>query len=182
MSLKLFFYIVVLIIAVLGYRSYANSKNALHIGDDAPNFRLEDIKGKDRTLEDYAGKYTVLYFYPKDETPGCIKEACLFRDDLAQLEKLGANVVGISVDTSASHAEFAKKYQLPFDLLSDTDGHVAARYQALNNFYILKLAKRHTFLISPDGKIAKIYRDVNVSKHSKQIIEDLIALQHTNVT
>ncbi|PPC95192.1 MAG: peroxiredoxin [Methylotenera sp.] len=182
MSLKLFFYIVVLIIAVLGYRSYANSKNALHMGDDAPNFRLEDIKGKDRTLEDYAGKYTVLYFYPKDETPGCIKEACLFRDDLAQLEKLGANVVGISVDTSASHAEFAKKYQLPFDLLSDTDGHVAARYQALNNFYILKLAKRHTFLISPDGKIAKIYRDVNVSKHSKQIIEDLIALQHTNVT
>jgi peroxiredoxin Q/BCP len=87
-------------------------------------------------------------------------------------------VVGVSVDTANSHADFAKKYKLPFPLLSDVDGKVAAQYQALRDFYILKVAKRHTFLSNPDGKIAKIYRDVNVSKHSNQIIDDLNALKN----
>lgn len=177
MSLKLFFYITILLIAVFGYRSYTATKNGLRIGDAAPNFNLEDAKGQPHSLASYAGKYTVLYFYPKDDTPGCIKEACFFRDDLAQLEKLGANVVGISVDTSKSHGEFAKKYKLPFDLLSDPEGKVAKEYQALTDLFILKLAKRHTFLIDPHGKVAKIYRTVDVSKHSKQIIDDLISIQ-----
>lgn len=96
---------------------------------------------------------------------------------MAQLEKLGAKIVGISVDTSESHAKFSEKYHLPFPLLADTDGKVAASYNALTNLLIIKIAKRHTFLIDPDGKIRKIYTTVNVSNHSQQIIDDLKIIQ-----
>jgi len=175
--LKLIFYSAVMLLAFFGYRSYASADNGLKIGDEAPSFTLNDAKGQTHYLSDYAGKYLVLYFYPKDDTPGCTKEACHFRDDMAQLETLGAKVVGVSVDNSSSHDDFAKKYHLPFPLLSDSNGHIAASYHALTNFYVLKIAKRHTFLISPAGKIAKIYRNVDASNHSKQIIDDLKAIQ-----
>jgi peroxiredoxin Q/BCP len=95
---------------------------------------------------------------------------------MVQLEKLGAKVVGVSVDDSQSHDEFAKKYNLPFPLLTDTSGKVAESYNALTNFYVVKIAKRYTFLINPDGKIAKIYTNVDTSKHSQQIIDDLKAM------
>jgi peroxiredoxin Q/BCP len=178
MTLKLIFYTGVLLLAFFGYRSYAMAGRALQIGDDAPSFTLNDAQGQTHYLSDYAGKYLVLYFYPKDDTPGCTKEACHFRDDMAQLEKLGANVVGVSVDNSASHADFAKKYHLPFPLLIDANGAVADSYQSLTNLYIIKIAKRHTFLISPTGKIAKVYTSVDTSNHSQQIIDDLKLLQH----
>jgi thioredoxin-dependent peroxiredoxin len=178
MTLKLIFYTGVLLLAFFGYRSYAIAGRSLQIGDDAPSFTLNDAQGQTHYLSDYAGKYLVLYFYPKDDTPGCTKEACHFRDDMAQLEKLGANVVGVSVDNSASHADFAKKYHLPFPLLIDANGAVAESYQSLTNLYIVKIAKRHTFLISPTGKIAKVYTSVDTSNHSQQIIDDLKLLQH----
>ena len=178
MTLKLIFYSAILLIAFLGYRSYAQAADLLKVGDDAPSFTLNDAEGQTHYLSDYAGKYLVLYFYPKDDTPGCTKEACHFRDDLAQLEKLGAKVVGVSVDNGASHADFAKKYHLPFPLLSDTDGKVAESYHCLTNFYIVKIAKRYTFLINPTGKIAKVYTSVNTSNHSQQIIDDLKLLQN----
>ena len=178
MILKILFYLAVLILAFFGYRYYSNASFTLKVGDDAPSFTLNDAKGKTHYLSDYAGKYLVLYFYPKDDTPGCTKEACQFRDDMAQLEKLGANVVGISVDNSASHADFAKKYHLPFPLLIDTNGIVAESYNSLTNLYIVKIAKRHTFLIDPAGKIAKVYTSVDTSNHSQQIIDDLKQLQH----
>lgn len=177
MTLKLLFYIAVLLLAFFGYRNYATAANTLQIGDDAPSFTLNDAQGKTHYLSDYAGKYLVLYFYPKDDTPGCTKEACHFRDDMTQLEKLGAKVVGVSVDTSQSHADFAKKYNLPFPLLADTDGKIANSYNALTNFYVIKIAKRHTFLINPAGKIAKIYKSVDTSNHSQQIIDDLKIIQ-----
>ncbi|MEO6118814.1 MAG: peroxiredoxin [Methylotenera sp.] len=177
MMLKLLFYIAVLLLAFVGYRSYASNSHPLQIGDDAPSFTLNDAQGQTHYLSNYAGKYLVLYFYPKDDTPGCTKEACHFRDDMAQLEKLGAKVVGISVDNSASHADFAKKYHLPFPLLSDTNGSVAGSYHALTNFYVVKIAKRYTFLINPAGKITKIYTNVDTSKHSQQIIDDLKIIQ-----
>lgn len=177
MMLKLFFYLAVLLLAFFGYRSYAATADALQIGDDAPSFTLNDAQGQTHYLSDYAGKYLVLYFYPKDDTPGCTKEACHFRDDMAQLEKLGAKVVGISVDSSQSHGRFAQKYHLPFPLLADTNGQVADSYHALTNFYVLKIAKRYTFLINPAGKIAKIYTSVDTSKHSQQIIDDLKLMQ-----
>jgi peroxiredoxin Q/BCP len=178
MTLKLIFYTLVLLLAIFGYRSYAVAGSSLQIGDDAPSFTLNDAQGQTHYLSNYAGKYLVLYFYPKDDTPGCTKEACHFRDDMSQLEKLGANVVGVSVDNSASHADFAKKYHLPFPLLIDANGAVAESYHSLTNLYIVKVAKRHTFLISPDGKIAKVYTSVDTSNHSQQIIDDLKLLQH----
>jgi peroxiredoxin Q/BCP len=176
MLLKLFFYAAILLIAILGYRSYAGTSGNLVIDSDAPNFTLNDAKGNKHSLTDYRGKYLVLYFYPKNDTPGCTKEACHFRDDMTQLEKLGAKVVGVSVDSSESNGKFAEKYNLPFTLLADTDGKVAASYDALTNLLVIKIAKRHTFLIGPDGKIKKIYTNVNVSNHSQQIIDDLQAI------
>ncbi len=178
MLIKLFFYSVILLIAIFGYRSYAAGIQTLQVGNVAPNFSLNDAKGKTHSLDDYRGQYLVLYFYPKNDTPGCTKEACHFRDDMTQLEKLGAKVVGISVDDSKSHEKFAAKYNLPFALLADVDGKVAQSYHALTNLFVIKVAKRYTFLINPDGIISKIYTSVNVSNHSQQIIDDLKVLQN----
>ena len=143
------------------------------IGQPAPGFSLPDHTGKLHKLEDYSGKWVVLYFYPKNDTPGCTKEACSFRDDLFQLEKLGAKVLGASVDDTDSHAKFAKKYHLPFPLLVDSDGKLAERYGALTNLGLIKFAKRYTFLIDPHGNIAKTYLSVDTSRHSQEIIDDL---------
>jgi len=177
MLIKLLFYTAVLLIAIFGYLNYGSAHTLLKVGDKAPGFTLNDSKGKPHTLTDYSGHYLTIYFYPKDDTPLCTEEACHFRDDMAQLEKLGAKVVGISVDSSQSHDNFATKYHLPFPLLADTDGKVASNYNSLTDLLITKVAKRHTFLINPDGTIAKIYRSVEVSKHSQQIISDLALLQ-----
>jgi peroxiredoxin Q/BCP len=146
-------------------------------GDDAPHFSLPDNQGLQVNLNDFRGKWVVLYFYPKDDTPGCTTEACHFRDDFKLLENLGAQVVGVSIDDSFSHKKFAEKYNLPFPLLSDASGEVASLYGALNNFLVIKLAKRYTYLINPQGKIAKIYLSVDTSKHSQEIIEDLKKLK-----
>ncbi len=146
-------------------------------GDDAPHFSLPDNQGRQVNLNDFKGKWVVLYFYPKDDTPGCTTEACHFRDDFKLLENLGAQVIGVSIDDSFSHKKFAEKYNLPFPLLSDASGEVASLYGALNNFLVIKLAKRYTYLINPKGKIAKIYLSVDTSKHSQEIIEDLKKLK-----
>lgn len=143
------------------------------LGSAAPDFTLPDQHGKPIRLVDFRDHYLVLYFYPKDDTPGCTKEACAFRDDLNQLTSMGAQVAGISVDDSNSHADFAKKYHLPFPLLADKDGEVADRYGALLNLGILRMARRFTFLIDPEGKIVREYLSVETSRHSKEIIEDL---------
>lgn len=146
-------------------------------GEPAPDFRLADQNGKVHTLADYRGKWLVLYFYPKDDTPGCTEQACKFRDDLHQLTALGAQVVGVSVDDTASHVQFAKKYSLPFPLLADTQAEVARRYGSLRNFGIVKFAKRNTFLIDPEGRIAKVYLSASTSRNSIEVIEDLKKLK-----
>ena len=143
------------------------------VGKPAPYFNLPDQTGKQHTLADYSGKWLVLYFYPKDDTPGCTKEACAFRDDLNEITELGAQVVGVSVDDTESHAEFAKKYNLPFPLLSDKTTETADRYGALMDLFFMKIARRYTFMIDPQGNVAKIYLSVETSRHSKQIIDDL---------
>ncbi len=142
-------------------------------GMAAPGFSLMDQNGQLHTLQEYAGKWLVLYFYPKDDTPGCTEEACAFRDDLHEISDLGAQVVGISVDDSSSHAEFAKKYHLPFPLLADSTAEVAGRYGVLRDFWIVRFARRYTFLIDPRGNINKVYDKVETSRHSKEIIADL---------
>ena len=167
-SLAIFFYL---------FRVNVIAAPILKIGDDAPTFSLPGGEGKQVNLLDYKGKWVVLYFYPKDDTPGCTREACQFRDDFKILETLGAKVIGVSVDDSFSHKKFAEKYNLPFPLLSDASGEVADRYGALNNFLVIKLAKRYTYLINPQGKIAKIYLSVDTSRHSQEIIEDLKRLK-----
>jgi peroxiredoxin Q/BCP len=151
----------------------AQANEVPKVGELAPDFTLPDQNGQTHALKDYAGKWLVLYFYPKDDTPGCTQEACAFRDDLHQLTDLGAEVVGISVDDSDSHAEFAKKYHLPFPLLADKTTEVAARYGVLMNLLFTKVARRYTFLIDPQGKIYKVYDKVKTSRHSKEIIEDM---------
>jgi peroxiredoxin Q/BCP len=143
------------------------------VGEVAPDFDLMDQNGIEHTLKEFSGKWLILYFYPKDDTPGCTQEACAFRDDLHKLTTLGAQVVGISVDDGKSHAEFAKKYHLPFPLLADSNKVVAERYGVLMNLVLVKVAKRYTFLIDPQGKISKVYDKVETSRHSQEIIDDL---------
>lgn len=146
-------------------------------GQAAPDFNLPDQHNKPHRLADYQGKWLVLYFYPKDDTPGCTKQACAFRDDIAKLRELGAQVVGVSLDDSASHAEFAKKYSLPFPLLADQQGATAERYGSLTKILSMKFAKRNTFLVDPQGKIAKVYISAEAGRNSEQVIADLKVLQ-----
>ena len=147
------------------------------VGALAPDFVLPDQNGKLHQLTEWRGKWVVLYFYPKDDTPGCTEEACTFRDDLQALAALDAQVVGISVDSSASHKVFAEKYHLPFPLLADAKAEVAASYGALSDWLLIKLAKRYTFLIDPQGRIVKTYLSVNTSRHSTEIVANLKQLR-----
>lgn len=155
-----------------------NTHAEITLDGPAPSFELHDQAGKSHTLTDYSGKWLVLYFYPKDDTPGCTKEACNFRDDIYHIRELKAEVVGVSTDDVESHAEFAKKYSLPFPLLSDTGATVAKSYGAAFKLGPFSIAKRHSFIISPEGKIAKIYRKVDPKTHSDEIIADLKTLQN----
>lgn len=182
MLTKIIFYSAILLIAFLGYRSYSAASNTPKLGTKAPDFNLPNANGGMLSLTKLQGSWVVLYFYPKDDTPGCTKEACSFRDDMHKLEKLNAKVIGVSVDDGKSHADFAKKYSLPFPLLTDADGSVAKKYGALTNLGVTKLAKRYTFLIDPDGVLRKTYLSVDTSKHSQQIIDDLVALTETKTS
>ncbi|MGA9165039.1 MAG: peroxiredoxin [Thiobacillus sp.] len=146
-------------------------------GSAAPDFALQDQDGKTHRLGDYAGRWLVLYFYPKDDTPGCTREACRFRDDIGVLGDLDAAVVGVSVDDARSHADFARKYQLPFPLLSDPDGHTAAAYDSLLNLGLVRFARRHTFIIAPDGRIAARFDKVDPARHAQEVARTLRALQ-----
>jgi peroxiredoxin Q/BCP len=146
----------------------------------APDFELEDQDGKVHKLADYAGEWLVLYFYPKDDTPGCTAEACSFRDARADIEKVAA-VVGVSKDSVKSHKKFSEKYHLNFTLLSDPDHKVIEAY---DSWKLKKMmgreymgTNRDTFIIDPEGNIAKDYRGVDPKEHAEQIINDLILLK-----
>ena len=134
---------------------------SLEVGDTAPSFSLEDQNSLTHQLGDYTGKWVVLYFYPKDDTPGCTTQACDFRDAVKRIIASKSVVFGISLDSVESHKKFSDKNNLPFSLLSDNKGKVAKQYNSLNNFLGYKSAKRNTFIISPEGKIAKIYLSVD---------------------
>ncbi|NBV97937.1 MAG: peroxiredoxin [Proteobacteria bacterium] len=141
------------------------------IGDLAPDFTLNDQNGKAQTLSSYKGKFVLVYFYPKDDTPGCTVEACSIRDNVAQFAKYDVKVFGISADDVASHKKFIAKYNLPFDLLADTNKTVAKLYGADGLFI-----KRISFLIDKEGKFAKLYPSVNPSQHAGEILADLASL------
>lgn len=147
------------------------------VGGVAPAFRLQDQNGHWRSPVDYQGHWLVLYFYPKDFTPGCTTEVCTFRDDIAKLRQAGASVVGVSLDDMKSHADFAAKYHVPFPLLADTDRKTASEYGVLHSMVGMHYAKRTTFLIDPQGKIAKVYADVDPKANSSQVLADLATLK-----
>lgn len=152
----------------------------IEVGNPAPDFELYDQDNRLHNLEKYSGTWLVLYFYPKDDTPGCTIEARRFRDDLSEIRALNAEVIGISLDSTESHARFAEDQRLSFPLLSDPGGGVADSFGSLLSLGPIKFARRHTVLIDPAGKIVKIYRRVDPRKHSRQIISDLKEMQSEN--
>ena len=142
------------------------SSGELKVGELAPDFSLSDQDGNVQTLSAYRGQKVVVYFYPKDDTPGCTKEACSIRDDFTMFQDARIIVFGISYDDAESHREFQAKYHLPFILLSDTDKSVSKSYESQGMFF----ASRKTFLIDENGILVKIYEYVDVSTHGKDII------------
>ena len=140
----------------------------LNIGDKAPAFSAKDQKGKTHRLADYKGEWLLIYFYPRDFTSGCTREACEFRNNFEQLKKK-VNIVGVSAASQESHAKFAAKQDLPFTLLADKKRQIISAYGAKVGI----LTKRFSYLIDPEGSIAKIYRSVNPKIHAKQILKDL---------
>ena len=142
-------------------------------GSDAPSFNLQDQNGDWHTLEDYQGQWLAIYFYPKDDTPGCTKEACNFRDNIYAFKAIDAAVVGISVDDVESHKEFSDKYKLPFTILADVNNETTKAYGVLRDYKLIKLASRQSFLIDPDGKIAKHYKKVDPDTHTDEVLADI---------
>ncbi len=153
----------------------------LKTGDKAPEIVLPDQGGKAHKLSDYKGKWVLVYFYPKDATPGCTKEACVIRDDFDNFNKLNLKVLAISADSVKSHKKFAEKYELPFTLLADVerktvnDYGVWAEKKFLGKKYMGIL--RSSFLIDPKGKIAKVYENVKPTEHATEVLADLKSLR-----
>ena len=157
----------------------SSSIAGLKVGNKAPNFSLQDQNNLTHTLSDYEGQWIVLYFYPKDDTPGCTTQACDFRDAVKRIIASKAVLFGLSLDSVRSHKLFAEKYNLPFSLLADETGEVSELYDSLSSFF--KVANRNTFIVDPEGNIAKIYLSVNPKTHSEMVLNDLISLQKARV-
>ena len=154
----------------------AVSAGNVAVGNPAPEFELPDQVGQLHSLEDYRDQWVVLYFYPKDETPGCTTQACEFRDNIFAFRELNAQILGVSLDDVESHKAFADNHNLPFPLLADTEGVTADLYGVKTKMMGWTVAKRQTFLIDPDGKIAKHYEKVDPDEHSAEVLADLAAL------
>ena len=162
---------------VIGFIVAGIAAAAAQVGSSAPAFKLQDQEGKWHSLSDYAGQWLVLYFYPKDMTPGCTTQACDFRDNIFAFKKAGTAVLGISVDDVASHKKFAAEHGLPFPILADSSKQTTKDYGVLRSLFGMKLASRETFIIDPQGKIVKHYEHVDPKGHSQVVLKDLQALQ-----
>ncbi len=147
------------------------------VGQAAPAFTLLDQDGKEHTLGDYKGKWILLYFYPKDDTPGCTIEACTIRDQFKDFKKIGAEIIGISTDSVKSHKKFADAYELPFTLLADENKEMVGEYGVFGEKKFMGRTymgiKRTSFLIDPKGKVAKVYEKVKPLAHASEVIADL---------
>lgn len=146
----------------------------LNIKTLAPDFKLFDQEGKEHSLFSHRGSFVLIYFYPKDDTPGCTKEACVIRDMYADFESNGVKVFGISADSVKSHKKFAEKYQLPFTLLSDPKKEVIKTYEANGGLF----TKRISYLVGPEGIIEKVYPKVDPTYHGAEILKDIYALKN----
>lgn len=153
----------------------------LKAGRKAPAFKLADQDGKMHALKDYVGKWVLIYFYPKDDTPGCTKEACTIAEIYKDFKRMGVTVFGVSKDSVKSHKKFAEKYSLPFTLLSDESTEMIQKYQAWGEKKMRGKAYMGTFrvsyLVSPEGTIAKVYPDVDPANHALQLLADLKVIQ-----
>ncbi|MPZ99091.1 MAG: thioredoxin-dependent thiol peroxidase [Dehalococcoidia bacterium] len=149
----------------------------LEAGDQAPDFALEDQDGKVHRLSDYQGQIVVLYFYPKDKTPGCTTQACSLRDNDAELREAGAVVLGVSTDGAASHQAFREEFSLPFPLLVDKDAEVATRYGAWGEKTLYGKTMigmtRATFVIGPDGRLLKVWKRAKAAEHGEAVLKAL---------
>jgi peroxiredoxin Q/BCP len=177
-----------LVLMLIGYAAAQIANSAEFpappaVGMMAPAFRLQDQAGAWHNSSDYRGKWLVLYFYPKDDTPGCTTQACEFRDNLFAFNKLNAVVVGISVDDVASHKQFAEEHSLPFTLLADSTKETAKAYGVLRSVLgLMEIASRETFIIDPEGRVTKRYAAVDPKGHSRAVLTDLRALQQAKKT
>jgi thioredoxin-dependent peroxiredoxin len=168
--------LVVLGAAVILLRPRAARAEMLQIGEVAPDFSTEAVLGEQSIaihLSDFRGRPVVLYFYPKDNTPGCTKEACAFRDGHAKFQSGGITLLGCSIDSAEAHRAFARKHRLPFPLLLDPDKRIAKAYGAENGIPILGLDRRITYVIGEDGRILKVYPQVDPAAHASEILHDL---------
>jgi thioredoxin-dependent peroxiredoxin len=167
----------VLLVIFLVPRWFSRSRTAPRTGSFAPEFSLPSQQGDVVSLHDYRGSWVVLYFYPKDQTPGCTREAHNFQSDQSKYTERHAVVLGVSVDSVDSHRKFCTKEGLNFRLLADTNGKVSQAYGSLTNLGLVKFAARHTFVIDPDGKIARSYMSVDPARHSEEVLASLDQLQ-----
>ncbi len=165
-----------LLLCLLAASLQAAAAGQIVVGQPAPEFELADQDGQLHSLEDYRDRWVVLYFYPKDETPGCTTEACEFRDNIFAFREMNAQILGVSLDDIESHKRFAENYNLPFPLLADSDGNAADAYGVKTKFAGMTLAKRQTFIIDPAGNIAKHYEKVDPETQSTDVLADLKAL------
>jgi len=146
---------------------------ALSPGDLSPDFSAKNQDGKTIKLSNLKGHYVVIYFYPKDDTPGCTKEACSFRDEYQKIKDLNAVVLGVSRQDEKSHQAFKAKHKIPFDLLVDKDGSLAKSF-GVGTMPLIGFTKRQSILIGPNGKVVRFYESVDPSKHTHQVIEDIV--------
>lgn len=165
-----------LALAILPFGVSLQASDQPAVGQAAPEFELPDQDGQLHSLEDYRDQWVVLYFYPKDETPGCTTEACEFRDNIFAYRKMGAQILGVSLDDIESHKAFAENHGLPFPLLADSEGTVADIYGVKTKMFGSTIAKRQTFIIDPDGILVKHYEKVKPSTHAAEVLSDLETL------
>lgn len=168
---------VIIGLATVSLMQGADTQAQPQIGSAAPDFSLTSGDGSQVSLKDFRGKWVVLYFYPKDFTSGCTLEAQNFQRDLAKYQNSSAIIVGVSVDNAQSHKDFCAKEGLNFKLLADTDAKVSTEYGSTMDYKGAKMAARNTFLIDPQGKIAKVYTGVKPAEHSEQVLKDLAELK-----
>jgi peroxiredoxin Q/BCP len=173
----IFVAVVLLLVGVAVVRAMRTGEKAPSSGTPAPDFTLNSQDGHPLSLHDLRGKWVVLYFYPKDFTSGCTIEAHNFQRDLPQYEQKNTVILGVSVQDEATHQNFCSKEGLNFKLLADTKYAVSSSYDSLVNLGVAKLSARHTFLIDPAGVVRKTYLNVNVEKHSAEVLVDLSQLQ-----
>ncbi len=166
-------------LAIVGFLVSAarGGDKAPAVGTAAPDFTLNSQDGKPVSLHDFKGKWVVLYFYPKDMTTGCTIEAHNFQRDMSKYDALGAVILGVSVQDEKSHQEFCAKEGLNFKLLADTNKEVSEKYDSVMNLGVMKLSARHTFLIGPDGTVRKVWNDVDVKKHSDEVLASIEELK-----